>query len=191
MSQRVVVAGVGNVLHQDDGFGVAVAQKMLDHPMLPPEVTVLDIGIGGMTLIQALEEPCNLLIIVDAYQRGGRPGDLYLLEPQVPDMTGLSLQESRDYFADTHYATPMRALAFSRSIGRLPPLIRIIGCEPVEADDIGIGLNPPVAAAVPSACALVKTVVEEFLARIHDGLPAESSSAGPIDADGNRLGCQG
>lgn len=191
MSQRVVVAGVGNVLHQDDGFGVAVAQKMLDHPMLPPEVTILDIGIGGMTLIQALEEPCNLLIIVDAYQRGGRPGDLYLLEPQVPDMTGLSLQESRDYFADTHYATPMRALAFSRSIGRLPPFIRIIGCEPVEADDIGIGLNPPVAAAVPAACALVKTVIEEFLVGIHHGLPGKPSSTGLIGAEINGLGPRG
>lgn len=190
MSQRVVVAGVGNVLHQDDGFGVAVAQKMLDHPMLPPEVTVLDIGIGGMTLIQALEEPCNLLIIVDAYQRGGRPGDLYLLEPHVPDMTGLSLQERCDYFADTHYATPMRALAFSRSIGRLPPLIRIIGCEPVEADDIGIGLNPPVAAAVPSACALVKTVIEEYLVSIHHGLHGKLSSTGLIGADMNGLGHQ-
>lgn len=161
---RVIVAGVGNVLHQDDGFGVAVVQALSRAGDLPACVELLDIGIGGMALIQSLEQPCSLLLIVDAFARGGTPGTLYQLEPQIPDLDALSLHERRDYLADTHYATPMRALAFARSIGRLPATVRILGCEPVEADELGIGLHAPVADAIGPACELIRGLIAEHLA---------------------------
>jgi len=160
---RVIVAGVGNVLHQDDGFGVEVVKRIAaDVRSLPVGVELLDVGIGGMVLVQALEQACELLILVDVFQRGGAPGALYLLEPEVPDLESLSLHESRDYFADTHYATPMRALALARSLGRLPKRVVILGCEPEEAEDMGIGLNPAVAAAIEPACARVKALLVEW-----------------------------
>jgi len=156
---RIVVAGVGNVLHQDDGFGIAVLKALAAGPPLPPGVELLEVGIGGMVLVQALEAPCDLLVIVDAVQRGGTPGTLYTLEPEVPAPQQMTLHESRDFFADTHYATPLRALTLARAIGRLPRVIRIVGCEAQEADEMGIGLNPPVAAAVEVACDRVRTLV--------------------------------
>lgn len=159
---RIIVAGVGNVLHQDDGFGVEVVKALaaqIGHAPLPPGVELMDIGIGGMNLVQALEDRCDLLVIIDAVQRGGTPGTLYTLEPEVPKLDKMSLHEARDYLADTHYATPMRALAFAHSLGRSPLQVRIVGCEPVEADDIGIGLNGPVANAVDQACQRVRALV--------------------------------
>lgn len=59
--------------------------------------------------------------------------------------------ELRDYFADTHYATPLRALNLLDHIGDLPGTIRIFGCEPEELEDLRIGLSPAVAAAVEPA----------------------------------------
>lgn len=158
---RVIVAGVGNVLHQDDGFGVEVVKALARGPALPAGVELLDIGIGGIALVQALEAPCALLIIADAVRRGGAPGTLYVLEPEIPALEALPLHEARDYLADTHYATPLRALAFARSLGRAPACVRILGCEPVQADDIGLGLSAPVAAAVEPACARIRDLVAD------------------------------
>lgn len=111
--------------------------------------------------MQALEAPCALLIIAAAVRRGGAPGTLYLLEPGIPAPEALPLHEARDHLADTHYATPRRALAFARSLGRAPAGVRTPGGEPVQADDIGLGLSAPVAAAVEPASARLRDLVTE------------------------------
>lgn len=148
---KILIAGVGNVLHGDDGFGVAVAKRLASSADLPATVKVMETGIGGMPLIQELMYGYDLLIILDAYRKGGKPGQLYVLEPVLPDLDGLDVTAKRDYFADTHYATPMRALSLLAHLSRLPKTIRIIGCEAEEVDDLRIGLSPPVEAAVERA----------------------------------------
>ena len=79
MTARVLVAGIGNVFLGDDGFGVAVAQRMLERGA-PAGVRVLDAGIRGFDLACALLEGWDAAILIDAVQRGGPPGTLYVLE---------------------------------------------------------------------------------------------------------------
>ncbi|RUM86395.1 MAG: hypothetical protein DSZ20_02410, partial [Candidatus Thioglobus sp.] len=74
-----------------------------------------------------------------------------LLEPILPDLSGLKPHELRDYFADTHYATPMRALNFLSRVGQLPKVVNIVGCEPEEIDDMTLGLSKVVTDAIPKA----------------------------------------
>ena len=131
---RILVAGVGNVLHGDDGFGVEVAKHLIKRPDLPESVKVIETGIGGMSLVQELMYGYDALAILDAYKNNRAPGELYLLEPVLPDLSEMDAHERRDYFADTHYATPFRALSLLEQIGNLPGTIRIIGCEPEEVD---------------------------------------------------------
>src|SRR5262245_8731521 len=114
MAARILVAGVGNVLRGDDGFGVRAAQALSVDPRLPHQITVVEIGIGGMHLVQELMQGYDALILFDAFERGGRPGELFLLEPQLPNLTELGAVEHRDYFAETHYAAPVRALTLAR-----------------------------------------------------------------------------
>ena len=156
--------GVGNVLHGDDGFGVEVATRLLARTDLPGGVKVMETGIGGMPIVQELMYGYDALAIIDAYKKGGEPGKLYLLEPVLPDMSDLDPHELRDYFADTHYATPLRALNLLDHIGELPATLRIFGCEPEEMEDLRIGLSPAVAASVDPAVKWVTTWIDDFLA---------------------------
>ena len=159
---KVLICGVGNVLLGDDGFGVELANRLMSHKDVPDWVKVIETGIGGMSLVQELMYGYEALIILDAYTRGGEPGKLYLLEPVLPDLSQLSSQEMRDYFADTHYATPIRALSLLSHVSELPGIIRIMGCEPEELDDMKIGLSPVVADAVDKAVIVVTDLLKNY-----------------------------
>ena len=157
---RILVAGVGNVLKGDDGFGVRAAKALETDPRLPANVTVLETGIGGMHLVQELMQGYDAVILIDAFDRGGTPGQLFLLEPALPNLISLTDTERRDYFAETHYATPLRALTLAREIGALPPVVRIIGCQPANTDTFGTPMCDAVAAAVGPAVDLALETVE-------------------------------
>jgi len=163
----VLIAGVGNVLLGDDGFGVEVANRLMAHSNLPDWVKVIETGIGGMSLIQELMQGFEALIIVDAYSRGGKPGQIYLLEPILPDLTDLAPSQLRDYFADTHYATPIRALSLLAQVAEPPKILRILGCEPKDLDDMKIGLSAEVTNAVVLAVDLITKLLENYQ---NDGL---------------------
>jgi hydrogenase maturation protease len=153
---RVLVAGVGNVLRGDDGFGVVAAQRLLAEP-LPPEVQVLDVGIGGIHLVQELLDPVDALVIIDATELGRRPGAVAILRPDVRDPSG------PDDLADMHYATPERALMLARALNVLPERVWIVGCQPDDAERLGDDLSPAAAAAVDPAIAEVRRLVARVL----------------------------
>lgn len=157
---RVVIAGFGNVLRGDDGFGVAVAHALLNLP-LPPEVTVMEIGIGGIHLVQELLSPADVLIIVDASDLNRAPGTVVVMEPEITDVVALALPERRDELADMHYATPDRALILAGGLGIVPATTWFVGCQPLHSDDPEIGLSGPVRAAVAPAVEEVRRLVRD------------------------------
>ena len=148
---QILVVGVGNVLQGDDGFGVELANRLMERTDIPEAVKIIETGIGGMTIVQELMLGYQALLILDAYKNKGQPGQLYLLEPVIPDLSHLKPHELRDYFSDTHYATPMRALNLLSRVGELPETINIVGCEPEQIDDMKLGLSEAVSKAVPKA----------------------------------------
>jgi len=148
---RIVVGCVGNVLRGDDGFGPAVAGRLAD---LPPGVEVLESGIGGVALLQELLTGCDGLVVVDALDRGAPPGTVFVVEPEIAD---------DDHVPDMHLATPERVLAAARGLGCLPARVVIVGCQPADADEVGIGLSPPVQRGVEVAAAEVRATVAEWL----------------------------
>ena len=154
-SRKILIVGVGNVLQGDDGFGVHAAWRLATESF-PPGVKVMETGIGGMSIVQELMTGYDAVLLLDAHQSGGPHGELRLLQPVLPDLSGLDAHARRDYFADTHYATPMRALALLEQMGRLPPKVAVIGCEPAEIEEFGMGLSAPVAAALDSAVRMAR-----------------------------------
>ncbi len=159
---RIVVAGFGNVLRGDDGFGVAVVHELVKSEV-PEGVEVLDIGIGGIHLVQDLIAlPADGLVILDAMELDRSPGTIVVLEPEVLDVGTLSVLERRDHLADMHYATPERALMLALAMGVLPPLTVMVGCQPVDADAVGEGLSHPVARGVAYAQVEVRRVVTDL-----------------------------
>jgi len=157
---RVLVVGVGNVLQGDDGFGVEVVKRLARREDLPPGATVLETGIGGMSLVQELFNVYDVLIVVDAVDRGGAPGTTYLLEADVPNLAELPYEQREDFLADMHLATPSRAFVMARALGVLPPSVYILGCQPQKVDDLILGLSEPVERAVEPS-------VERLIHEIH------------------------
>lgn len=155
-SPRILIVGVGNVLHGDDGFGVELARRLMQRSDLTDRVRVLETGIGGMGLVQEVMNGCEALLLLDSYGKGETPGTLYLVEPQLPDLDDLDVQDRRAYFSDTHYATPIRALSLLQQMQRLPAIVNVLGCEPQELDELHVGLSPAVAAALDDAESMVR-----------------------------------
>jgi hydrogenase maturation protease len=125
-------------------------------------VKVIETGIGGMSLVQELIDPCEMLILLDAFKRNKAPGTISVLEPELPDLAHLSPHERRDWFADTHYATPLRALALVAAVARLPAVVRIVGCQPAATDRFEIGLDPLVERVIPEAIERVLALIAEI-----------------------------
>ena len=149
---RLLVAGVGNPLRRDDGFGPAVAARLEE---LPAGVDVVETGIGGIALLQELLAGCDGLVLVDAVARGAAPGTIFVLEPEVGEA---------EHVPDVHLANPQRVLAMAKGMGALPKRVVIIGCQPADTEDLAEHLSPAVERAVPVAAAKVSETVSRWLA---------------------------
>lgn len=160
---RILIAGVGNVLKADDAFGVEVANRLAEMD-LPDDVRVVETGIGGIALVQELQEGWDALIVADAVDRGRDPGTVMLIEPDVIDVNALSWGERTDLLADAHLATPERVFMLSRALGVLPARLLMVGCQPLDVDAIGTEISEPVRAAIDIAVAEILRHVAELVA---------------------------
>lgn len=157
------MAGVGNVLQGDDGFGVEVIRALTSR-VHPEGVDLTETGIGGIALVQDLMLGYDACIIIDAVDRDRPPGTVMVIEPDVVDVHALRPEQRHDLLADMHLATPSRALMVARALGVLPAKSWIVGCQPEEIETLFIGLSDIVQAAVPVAVAEVERCIAELLA---------------------------
>lgn len=155
---RVLVAGFGNVLRGDDGVGVRVIEHLAATDV-PPGIELLEIGSGGIHLVQSLLDPTAALVVVDAVSLGRSPGSVVVMRPDVVDPALLDVHERRDRVSDMHLANPDRALTVARGLGILPGELWLVGVEPSNDDAWGEALTAPVAAAVRVAADQVRRTV--------------------------------
>jgi len=159
---RILIAGIGNIFHGDDAFGVEVANR-LSRRTLPPEARVVDFGIRGFDLAYALLDGYDLTILVDATARGSAPGTLYTLE--IDGDAPWRGDEPRAGVA-THGMNPMRVLQMAQAMGGPIGRILMVGCEPetLGPEEEGLmGLSAPVAAAVDAAADIVEGLARKCL----------------------------
>ena len=143
----------------DDGFGVAVVERLANEK-LPDQVRVMDVGIGGIHLVQELmAEPVDVLIMVDAVEMDRPPGTILVIRSSVEEVKSLPLTEKHDRLADMHYATPDRVLMLANALGALPESVWVVGCEPLDADSLGEGLSEPVEHGISSAIGEIRSIV--------------------------------
>lgn len=157
------MAGVGNLLQGDDGFGVEVAHRLQDGG-LPSEVTIVETGTGGIHLVQEILAGFDAVIVVDAVDRGKPPGTVMVIEPEIESTDGMTATERFDYLADMHLTKPAKALMLAQALSILPARTVLVGCQPLVMDRLERRLSPPVAAAVPTAMAEIRALVASMLA---------------------------
>lgn len=150
-----LVAGIGNVFLGDDGFGVEVVQRLATTRDIPDDVRIVDTGIRVRDLAYELcGSPYARVILVDAISRGGSPGSVYLIDPEVDR----ERVEPAGAVQDGHGMNIEAVFDVVRALGGTPPPVVIVGCEP-ECLDEGIGLSVPVAAAVGEALDLIRDLL--------------------------------
>ncbi len=164
---KILIAGVGNELRQDDAFGVLLAGKLQQEVIFPPSVKVMEIGSAGIHLVQQLFDKYDVLILLDIVKWGGAAGTLHFKEIDVKDIAQLPKEEQNEFLADMHYINPLKALMMAKAIKVLPGQVVFLGCESEEHEEIGIGVSAAVEAALPLAVIKVKNwVMDAFQNRV-------------------------
>jgi len=137
---RITVLGVGNILLQDEGFGVRVVEAVLQQYCFPVNVQVLDGGTLGMELLRYLMDT-DKLIIIDAVLGNLPPGSVYEFEND----------SVKSYFKEK---VSMHELGIQDVLSVLDILenpvreIVVLGVQPAIMD-VGLELTPVIAEKIP------------------------------------------
>lgn len=156
-SSTVLIAGIGNIFLGDDAFGVEVVNRFMNRS-LPEGVRAVDFGIRGLDLTYSLMDGADVTILVDVCPRGGSPGDLYVIEP---DLNAVD-EKQAGATVDAHSMNPVNVIRAARAMGGPLKKILLLGCEPLTLgpEEGQMGLSEPIAAAVERAVQLLECLVE-------------------------------
>jgi coenzyme F420 hydrogenase subunit delta len=142
---EIVIAGCGNPLFADDGFGSAVVEE-LQKLTLPDNVRAIDAGLGGPHFIFTLLDPevTKKLVIIDIADFGAEPGSIAKF--RVEDLPPGSYRDAHSW----DLTEPLQRLNDKIDI-------TVIGCQPkrVTDPDMEIGLSDEVSKAIPRTVRIV------------------------------------
>jgi hydrogenase maturation protease len=149
MTPSLVVLGLGNLVHGDDGIGVHALRELEHDPRLPPGVVLLDGGTHGLGLLPHIAGFSHLLV-VDAVDAGEPPGTVVRFEGSA--LNGLPGKASVHQLG---FADMMVAL---KLLGESPPELVVLGVQPLSTE-WSIELTPPVRESLP---ALLDSIVRQL-----------------------------
>src|SRR5690348_7483823 len=89
--KRMLIAGIGNIFHGDDAFGVEVVWRLKQRPWLD-DVDVIDFGIRAYDLAYALIEDYKCIVLIDAVPMNKPPGTVCLIQPDLNQLEELNLR---------------------------------------------------------------------------------------------------
>jgi hydrogenase maturation protease len=125
LEQKILVLGVGNVLLQDEGFGVHVVKDMALGNW-PEQVEFIDGGTAGMEMIHLFED-VSKLIIVDSLDAKTEPGSIFRFKP------GDIANMPRGIGASFHDIGLLEVLHVAKTLDCLPDTV-IFGVQPKTVD---------------------------------------------------------
>jgi hydrogenase maturation protease len=142
-----LIVGIGSSIRGDDGVGLRVVQQLVAQG-LPPGVEAIELGIGGLALLDVIDG-YDQLVVVDAMVSGAEPGTVSVLSgPAVAQTSHLSEGHEADL-------PTMLELARSGLAGSVPAEVAVVAIEAANVTTISEQLTPPVEAAVDEAVACV------------------------------------
>lgn len=148
-ARDIVVLGVGNTIHCDDGLGVHALGRLEEHPRLPAGVTLVDGGTRGLELLADVHG-CSRLMLLDAVDMGRQPGTVLRLAGD--ELRGLS---SGSNVHQLGVADLLNTLPLVSDVERE---IVLLGVQPASTD-WGTELTPTVEAAIGT---LVENAVDQL-----------------------------
>ena len=158
MGEKILVLGLGNTLLTDDGIGlhvIAALEQGVARKSAAP-VTILDGGTLGLALLPEVEA-ATALIVVDAANFGGAPGEVRVFDEAAMDA---QLGAAKTSAHELALADLIGAAALS---GCLPERRALVGIAPASVS-WGLEPTPDVAASIPLACAEIEGIIERWAA---------------------------
>jgi len=155
----MLVAGLGDRLMGDDGFGSFLVEELTKRG-LPPGVEVIDYGTAVTKLLIDLDK-YDLVVLVDAISKGGKPGTVYKEEVRIEDIGDLSPEEFSLLAGISYHGVDLQSLLeIAKAMGVLKGKVIILGAEP-EKVNLKIGLSQTMSEAL-------QRVVEEVSRTLTD-----------------------
>jgi hydrogenase maturation protease len=148
------VLGLGNVLMGDDAFGPWVVQLLLAEHEFAADVSVADLGTPGLDLIPYVAD-LEALILLDTVRADAPAGTLRLYRRD--DL----LRHAPQPRLSPHDPGVKEALLSAEFAGRSPREVLLVGVVPRQTA-MGVGLSPPLRAAVAVAAATVTRELERL-----------------------------
>lgn len=155
--KRITVLGIGNILMQDEGFGVRVVEELLRHYSFPSNVQVLDGGTLGMELLKFLIGTDGL-ILIDAVAGDLPPGSVYQFRND----------EVKAYFKEKvsmHELGIQDVLAVMDVLEKPAKEIMILGVQPLTVE-VGLEMTPTVEQAVYKIIQTVLSVLAGWQVKV-------------------------
>lgn len=168
MTPRVLIAGVGNVLLEDDGFGPHAIARLQAEYDLGPEVELLDLGTPGLDFVDYLAER-DVLIILDALACGGEPGEILTFNRQ---QLGEFMPNMR---LSAHQPCLQETLFTAETAEVCPPEVLLVGVVG-ESFEVSTQLSSVVQEAMPAVLEVILHLVREYgvvACKRHHALPCE------------------
>jgi len=75
-TKNIGIAGIGNLLLRDEGFGVHVVHYLQDNYTFPENVDIQDVGTAGIYMAPFLES-CDPVLVIDVVDIQGEPGSFH------------------------------------------------------------------------------------------------------------------
>jgi hydrogenase maturation protease len=150
---RILIAGVGNVLLEDDGFGPHAIARLQAEYEIAPEAELLDLGTPGLDFVDYLVGR-DVLIIVDALSTGGEPGEILTFDRR-------QLQECMPNMRlSAHQPCLQETLFTAETADVCPPEVLLVGVVG-ERFDVTTELSGVVEEAMPVALELIAEIVRQ------------------------------
>ena len=152
--KEILIAGVGNILFGDDGFGPEVIQYLKSHYNVPENVCLADAGTGIRKLLFTIslsEIKPKAIVIIDAVDKGKKPGEIFDIPlEEIPE-------EKIDDFS-IHQVPSSNLLKELQDLCHVKVLIKVCQIQSIP-ETIQSGLSDPLKKAVPI---LAKKIAEEY-----------------------------
>lgn len=162
--RQVLIAGVGNTLRGDDGFGIVALERLraaMDGAAAAG-VAFYEAGIAGVSLAQELLDGYDALIVLDAVDRGAVRGTLFVEEL---DVAAAGRAPASAAPSSLHQVTPADVLRLAAVMGALPRRAWLVGCQAGSWDELGAGLSEPVERSLDAAVVEVVALIDGLTER--------------------------
>jgi hydrogenase maturation protease len=147
--KQSLVLCLGNEILSDDGFGPAVAGRLLECDGLTVDTEIISASLAGFNLLDHLAGRERVLIVDTIRTKGSVPGDLHYFP--------LNDLAPSHHLTTSHQISLPTAIELGRSLGmNMPGEIDVLAVEASDLETLQEKLTPAVSEAVSTAVKLVK-----------------------------------